>query len=191
MLVLASQSPRRREILARAGIEFVVKPAAVSEAAGADEDPREHVMRLARTKAEMVPAAPDQVVLGADTVVVVDGHILGKPENSEDATRMLRSLSGRVHRVITGICLRTPACSVVDVESTLVQFALLTDEEIAAYVRSGEPMDKAGAYGIQGRAAKFIERIEGCYFNVMGLPVALVYRRLKELAATEGAQREL
>ncbi len=191
MLVLASQSPRRREILARAGIEFVVKPAAVSEAAGADEDPREHVMRLARTKAEMVPAAPDQVVLGADTVVVVDGHILGKPENSEDATRMLRSLSGRVHRVITGICLRTPACRVVDVESTLVQFALLTDEEIAAYVRSGEPMDKAGAYGIQGRAAKFIERIEGCYFNVMGLPVALVYRRLKELAATEGAQREL
>ena len=183
MLVLASQSPRRREILSRAGIGFVVRAPVVPEEAAGGEDPVAHVRRLAREKAEAVPAGPGEIVLGADTVVVIDGRILGKPADAEDAARMLRLLSGREHEVVTGICLRTSGRLIVDAASTRVSFAPLTDAEISAYVASGEPMDKAGAYGIQGLASKFIDRVEGCYFNVMGLPAALVYCRLKELEA--------
>jgi septum formation protein len=183
MLVLASQSPRRREILSRAGIGFVVRPASVPEEVAGGEDPVAHVRRLAREKAEAVPAGSGEIVLGADTVVVIDGRILGKPVDAEDAARMLRLLSGREHEVITGICLKTLGRVIVDASSTRVCFAPLTETEISAYVESGEPMDKAGAYGIQGLASKFIDRIEGCYFNVMGLPAALVYRRLNELTA--------
>jgi septum formation protein len=183
MLVLASRSPRRQEILARAGIAFRAVPADVDEGARAGESPEEHVVRLACAKATAVPCNAGEVVLGADTVVVVGGEMLAKPADSAEAARMLRKLSGREHCVLTGICLRRHGEFRVDVEVTRVRFAALSEREIADYVASGEPMDKAGAYAIQGLASKFIERIEGCYFNVVGLPVALVYRRLKEMGA--------
>jgi septum formation protein len=183
MLVLASQSPRRRELLGCAGIPFVVRPSSVDEARIGDEDPGEHVRRLAREKAQSVACGPDEIVLGADTVVVIDGEVLGKPSDPEHAARMLRQLSGRAHEVVTGICLRTSNRLIVDMESTRVRFVRLSEEEIAAYAASGEPLDKAGAYAIQGLASRFVGRIEGCYFNVVGLPVALVWRHLKELAA--------
>ena len=185
MLILASQSPRRQEILARAGIAFVARPAEVDESIIAGEDPQAHVRRLARAKAEAVQAGPSHIVLGADTVVVAGEEILGKPAGPEDAARMLAALSGREHVVLTGVCLRSKDRVVVDVESTRVRFIPLSDAEIAAYVASGEPVDKAGAYAIQGLASKFIDRVEGCYFNVVGLPVALVYRHLRELWAEE------
>ncbi len=182
MLVLASHSPRRREILSNAGIEFVCRPAAVDEQREDGEDPRAHVKRLARAKAMAVDAAPGEIILAADTVVVVDEHVLGKPASIEEAARMLHRLSGREHEVITGICLRSGDRVLVDAESTRVRFIALSDEEIAGYAASGEPMDKAGAYAIQGLASKFIDRIEGCYFNVVGLPVSLVFRRLREFS---------
>ncbi len=181
MLVLASQSPRRREILSSAGIEFITRAAPVDETLLAGEDPRQHVLRLARQKALAVAVSSGETILAADTVVVVDGCVLGKPESREQAAWMLRLLSGREHEVVTGICLRTGDRLVTDAESTRVRFVAMSDEEISSYVQSGEPMDKAGAYAIQGLASKFIDRIEGCYFNVVGLPVALVYRHLKEL----------
>jgi septum formation protein len=190
MLILASQSPRRQEILARAGIRFILRPAEISEERMGDEDPREHVRRLARLKAEAVAAAAEDIVLGADTVVVIEGRILGKPADPEQAAWMLRQLSGREHEVITGFCLRAGGRRMVDVESTRVRFVPLSDGEIADYVASGEPMDKAGAYAIQGLASKFIDRIEGCYFNVVGLPVSLVYRRLKELRLSAAEARD-
>src|ERR1700722_7904859 len=182
MLVLASRSPRRSEILQQAGIPFVVRPADIDETPRCDEPPRDYVTRVAREKAMAVPAAPGEIVLAADTTVVIGGRILGKPRDPADATRMLETLSGQRHDVISGICLRTAAHSIEDCSATSVWFAALSRAEIEEYVAGGEPMDKAGAYGIQGVAARFVERIEGCYFNVMGLPVALVYRRLRELA---------
>jgi len=182
MLILASQSPRRRQLLAGAGFEFLVRPADVDESWRPGEDPVTHVKRLARDKARAVAAGPDDVVLGADTVVVVDGEILGKPADAADAARMLRRLSGRAHQVYTGVCLKRGALELLDCEVTLVRFAALSEREIAEYVASDEPLDKAGAYAVQGLASKFIERIEGCYFNVVGLPVARVYRLLKSLA---------
>ncbi len=179
MLVLASQSPRRAEILRQAGIPFEVAVPSVDESPFEDELPEDYVQRLAESKALAVGAAPDRVVLGADTTVVIDGEMLGKPENDDDARRMLAALSGRRHEVITGICLRLPAEVIRDWASTSVWFAPMTEREIDDYVASGEPRDKAGAYAIQGLASKFIEKIEGCYFNVVGLPVALVYRHLR------------
>ncbi len=178
MLVLASQSPRRREILTQAGIAFRVEPADVDETVRDGEAPEEYAVRVAEMKALAVKPGPGETVLGADTIVVLDGHILGKPADAADAARMLRALSGRKHEVITGICLRFPARLVRDWSVTHVWFAELSNREIASYVASGEPMDKAGAYGIQGLASKFIQRIDGCYFNVVGLPVAMVYRYL-------------
>ena len=142
----------------------------------------DYVRRLAEDKASAVPMASGEVVLGADTVVVMDGEVLEKPRDAADALRMLRLLSGREHEVITGICLRMEGRKIVDMATTRVRFVALSDEELDAYVASGEPMDKAGAYAIQGLASKFIENIEGDYFNVVGLPVALVYRRLKQSA---------
>jgi septum formation protein len=183
MLVLASQSPRRREILTSAGIEFTVRAAVIEEVRLAGETPREHVLRLAREKAQSVTAGAGETILAADTVVVVDEHVLGKPESKEEAAWMLRLLAGREHEVITGICLRAGDRLVTDAESTRVRFVAMSEEEIAGYVESGEPMDKAGAYAIQGLASKFIDRVVGCYFNVVGLPVALVYRHLKEMTA--------
>jgi predicted house-cleaning NTP pyrophosphatase (Maf/HAM1 superfamily) len=250
-LILASASPRRRELLAQAGFVFDVIPAHIPEEPREGEAPTAYVMRLAREKAETIyaacantppaalcnkgttlvgpqaappdtpgipasantppdtlcnkgttsvgpqsapPNAPgfspcegsqpaaapgDLVILGADTTVTLDGHILEKPRDADDAKRMLRILSGRTHLVITGVAVVDSNGIRVAAETTAVWFAALTDDEIAEYVASGEPMDKAGAYGIQGRAAKWIPRIEGCYFNVVGLPLALVSSMLE------------
>jgi len=181
-LILASNSPRRRDLLRLAGIPFEAIASNVEERVGPGESPEQYVRRLALEKAENVAGrvTPGAYVLGADTEVEVDGQVLGKPESPEDAARMMTLLSGRAHRVITGICLLGPATRLQETVTTLVVFTPLTDSEIAEYAHSGEPMDKAGGYAIQGLAAKFVERIEGCYFNVMGLPVAAVYRLLKE-----------
>jgi septum formation protein len=184
MLILASKSPRRREILANAGIAFEVRVSDVPEIRAGDEDPAEYVRRLARAKAAAVKAAPGDIVLGADTVVVLHHHVLEKPENAADARRMLRLLSGCEHAVITGICLRSGESEIVDSETTGVRFVPMSDAEIDQYVASGEPMDKAGAYAIQGLASKFIDRVSGCYFNVVGLPVALFYRHWKTLRSS-------
>ncbi len=181
MLVLASNSPRRRQILADAGIPFVVRVPSVSEELRSGESAVAYVRRLAEEKAFAVALGAGEVVLGADTVVLVGDQVLEKPRDAADAARMIALLSGRVHEVITGICLRSGARKIVDTETTRVHFIQLDEREIAEYVASGEPMDKAGAYAIQGRASKFIDRVEGCYFNVVGLPVALVYRHLKAL----------
>jgi septum formation protein len=180
-LVLASQSPRRRELLATAGFQFSVRATPVEELRALNEPPREYVTRLARQKADASWEGKQEVVLGADTTVVVGNRVLEKPKDKAEAREMLRALSGVRHTVITGICLRHPEGSVVDCESTHVYFASLSDLEIEEYADSGEPMDKAGAYAIQGLASKFVERIEGCYFNVMGLPLALFYRHWKTL----------
>ena len=185
-LILASASPRRQELLTQAGYTFEVKPAHVNEDLLPDENPITYVVRLARDKAQAVFAAvsdPDAIVLGADTTVTLDSHILAKPEDATDAARMLRLLSGRMHRVITGVAIATANSTEVAAEVTGVQFLTLSDEEIAAYVATGEPMDKAGAYGIQGLAAKWIPRVEGCYFNVVGLPLALVSAMLEARAS--------
>ena len=173
-LVLASASPRRQEILRTAGIPFVARPAHVDETPIAGETPEAFVGRLAEAKAQAV-LQNDEQVLGADTVVVIDETVLGKPADANEAQRMLRSLSGRTHRVLTGICLLNGDQVQRATEETTVYFRELDEQEIADYVATGEPMDKAGAYGIQGAAAKFIYRIEGCYFNVVGLPISRVY----------------
>jgi septum formation protein len=236
-LVLASASPRRRELLTQAGFTFTIHPAHIPEDPLPNEDPIAYVTRLARQKAQAVFAqitkepegapsfsrslrkgwettiddlrsdgeqamyqcttsvvpkdeqnnegalAPAEsiIVLGADTTVTVDNHILGKPESAADAARMLRLLSGRTHHVITGVAIVTAARTEVAAEVTAVRFLTLSDEDIAAYIATGEPMDKAGAYAIQGRAARWIPRIEGDYFNVVGLPLALVTTMLEFL----------
>jgi septum formation protein len=180
-LILASQSPRRRELLTTAGFSFDVRVRPVEEVRGAGETPEAYVQRLATEKAEASWDGADEIVLGADTVVVLDQDVLEKPRDLADARRMLALLSGREHRVITGICLRHAGGRTVDHVSTAVRFAPLSADEIDAYVASGEPMDKAGAYAIQGLASKFVERIDGCFFNVVGLPVSRVYRYLQAL----------
>jgi septum formation protein len=182
MLILASRSPRRREILTCAGIPHLVRPAEVDETIRDGESAAVYVKRVARAKAEAVDGDAGDVVLGADTVVVVGREILGKPADEADARRMLRSLAGREHIVMTGICLRGAGGVVEHAESTGVRFLPLSVEEIDAYVASGEPMDKAGAYAIQGLASKFIDRIEGCYFNVVGLPVSKLYGLMRRVA---------
>ena len=189
MLVLASASPRRRELLRNAGISFKVQVADVDETPLPGESPRACAERLAREKASTVfRQRPQDFVLGADTIVIVDDQILGKPRDGEDAARMLRMLSGRMHVVISGVCLAGPSFEDVQFEdiqseSTNVTMESLTDDDIRAYVATGEPMDKAGAYAIQGMASRWISRIEGDYGNVVGLPVALVYAMLRERQA--------
>ncbi len=178
MLILASASQRRREILASAGIAFEVRPAHVDETPLENETPEDHVHRLAEAKARAV-WREGETVLGADTVVAIDSLLLGKPRDAADAARMLRALSGRRHRVLTGICFLDGKTAETAVEETVVEFLPLSDDEIAAYIATGEPLDKAGAYGIQGAASKFIVRVEGCYFNVVGLPISRVYRFIR------------
>lgn len=180
MIILASQSPRRQDLLRQAGIPFRVAVPGVAEVRIEGEGPAAYVERLAREKAQAAPASPDEWVLAADTTVALDEHVLEKPENASDAARMLRLLSGRVHEVLTGVCVRHGEVLWSGVEMTRVEFAALADSEIEDYANSGEPLDKAGGYAIQGRASRFIPRIEGCYFNVVGLPVARVYRMLRE-----------
>ncbi len=181
-LILASASPRRRELLTIAGFTFHVRSRPVEEIRASGEPPIDYVMRLARAKAEAAWEGRDEIVLGADTTVVLGDRVLEKPVDTADASEMLQALSGKTHRVVTGICLKHARGEIVGAESTRVHFLELDAREIADYVASGEPMDKAGAYAIQGLASKFVDRIEGCYFNVMGLPLALVYRNLKKLA---------
>ena len=186
MLILASASPRRRDLLEQIGVTFTVETADIDETPRLAEDPVAYVRRLAEHKAAAVFARHTDrtrlIVLGADTTVVVDNLILGKPDDDADASRILRLLSGRTHRVITGVALVTAtAPPLVAAEITEVEFSPLTDREIAAYIATGEPLGKAGAYGIQGRAAKFIPRISGDYFNVVGLPLARVAAMLAEL----------
>jgi len=192
-LVLASASPRRQELLLAAGIAFTVQPADIDETPLREESPRECAERLAREKALTVfQSHPQDYVLGADTIVVIEKQILGKPRDASDAMRMLRLLAGRTHAVITGVCVVEPVGSGqgsvgskinAASEITLVTFCDLSDDEIRDYVSTGEPMDKAGAYAIQGIASRWIPRIEGDYSNVVGLPVALVYRMLRERGA--------
>lgn len=181
MIVLASQSPRRRELLERAGVPFVVRIADIDETVQPGEAPQQYVRRLATGKAVTVSRAPDECVLAADTTVVLGSDILGKPADAADAARMLGALAGRSHEVITGICLRYGQELFIDAAVTTVHFGPMTAAEIEAYVASGESMDKAGAYGIQGIASRYVTGIEGCYNNVVGLPVSLVWRYLKKL----------
>ena len=190
MLILASGSPRRRELLAQAGVAFTVEVADIDEAARPGEAAAKYVQRLAVEKAEAVwerykaidDSADPVTVLGADTTVVLDGEMLGKPIDQADARRMLEKLSGRTHQVLTGIAAITRRATVSEVEITQVFFDLIGERELIEYLKSGEPMDKAGGYGIQGYAARWIPRIEGCYFNVVGLPLA---RTLAVLARTQ------
>lgn len=196
-LVLASASPRRQELLRSAGIAITVQPTNIPEIPLDGEAPKTFAERLAREKAWAIfKQRPNEFVLGADTIVVVERQILGKPKDATDAARMLRLLSGRSHQVTTGVCLMGPKSgshtpenpgakpepSLGDVrsETTIVHVSPLSEEEIHSYIATGEPMDKAGAYAIQGMASRWIPRIEGDYANVVGLPVALVYRMLKE-----------
>lgn len=180
-IVLASASPRRQELLKKAGIDFVIHPAHIPEVPAPGEAPLAFGERMAREKAFAVyQSVPEAVVLGADTVVAVEDLILGKPENADDAARMLRLLSGRTHLVITSVCLKTNSFEDVRSEKTVVEFASLADEDIREYVRTREPMDKAGAYAIQGIASRWITKVDGDYYNVVGLPVDLVWRMLRE-----------
>ena len=180
-LVLASRSPRRADLLTSAGYDFEVAPADIDERLLDGETPAAHVRRLAREKAARVARDhPGAIVLGADTVVVLDAVMLGKPADDADAASMLGRLSGRTHDVLTGVALHTRNAQRCDVDSTRVTFRELTAAEVAWYVGSGEPGGKAGAYAIQGRAARFVTRIEGSYTNVVGLPIALVDHLLRE-----------
>lgn len=177
-LVLASKSPRRSEILKNAGFEFVIRTADADETIADGINPEDAVVILAARKAKAVERANDEMVLGADTIVVLDDKILGKPKDREDAFNMLKSLSGRVHSVFTGVCAISDKGSITFAEETKVEFYPLSDEEINAYIDTKECDDKAGAYGIQGLASKFIKGINGDYFNVVGLPISSVYKKI-------------
>ncbi|HEV2287887.1 MAG TPA: Maf family protein [Candidatus Acidoferrales bacterium] len=191
-LILASASPRRAEILRNAGFKIEIRPVSIDESLCPGEPATDYVRRLAEEKARAVArqlkseTMPEPTfIIGADTAVVGEGEILGKPTSKEDARRMLRILSGKKHEVFTGLAV-LPLSNrqiFVSAEATCVTFARLSDDEIEDYVSTGEPFDKAGGYGIQGRGGKFISRIEGCYFNVMGMPLARLYAMLRELSA--------
>ncbi len=180
-LILASASPRRADLLAAAGFVFDVRPVEVDETPRNGEAPTDYVIRLALDKARACPAAPEDVVVAADTTVVVDARILAKPADKDDARGMLRALSGRQHEVLTGVALRHGPHLTSRSESTLVRFLTLTSDEIEWYLDSGEPYDKAGAYAVQGLASRFIERVEGSHANVVGLPVARLYLMLNDV----------
>jgi septum formation protein len=182
-VVLASQSPRRRELLSLIGIAHEVRPADIDESHLAGETPEEHCERLARGKATVLASkvSGDAIVIGSDTIVVVDGDVLGKPEDTADAARMLRRLSGRSHTVLTAVAVARGGRIESGVERVAVSFRALDDAEIDAYIATREPMDKAGAYGIQGYGATIVSRIEGDYFAVMGLALNLLVRLLARI----------
>ncbi len=179
-IILASASPRRAELLRGIGVKFEIRPVEVDEKPRNREPPREFALRMASEKAEGGRKAGDELVIGCDTVVVVDENILGKPGDAGEARAMLRMLSGRSHKVITAVAVAGDRL-IVDCAETTVEFGPLDEEKIAWYVDSGEPMDKAGAYGIQGLAAVFVRRIDGPYDNVVGLPVNLLARLLQSI----------
>jgi septum formation protein len=193
-LILASSSPRRAEILHDAGISFTVLSSAVDETPYANEAPQQMVQRLADAKADLVAARAvgASIIIAADTVVVIDQQTLGKPRSTDEARRMLEMLSGRTHAVITGVSVvRLPEMERRQfVETTLVHFAHLNSEDLSRYLATGEPFDKAGAYAIQGHAGRYIPRIEGCYFNVVGLPIARVVAALRELGWSEDSEAQ-
>ena len=181
-VILASQSPRRRELLALVGITHEVQPADIDEVYLSGEVPTSHAERLARGKCAVIAdREPDALVVGSDTIVVVDGEVLGKPTNEGDAAHMLRRLSGRSHIVVTAVAVAWRGVTRSAVEEVNVTFHSLSDDDIAAYIATREPMDKAGAYGIQGYGATIVERVDGDYFAVMGLPLQLLVRVLREL----------
>ncbi len=181
-LILASGSPRRRDLLLQLGLRFTVVTAGVDETPLQGEDRINYTLRLAEAKARAVLARhPDAVVIGADTTVAVDGTLLGKPRDADDAARMLRLLSGRAHEVTTGVAMLTSTKTLTAADTTRVFFSVMTEAEIAAYIATGEPMDKAGAYAIQGRAAQWIPRIEGDFSNVVGLPLGRLGNMLNSL----------
>ena len=181
-LVLASASPRRQELLKLLQVEFEVLPSQVLETTEENETPRELVRRLAQAKAMWAQKMRSRsIIVGADTVVVCDGQVLGKPHSPNDARSMLNLLSGRSHDVLTGVCTLHELQCEVDVSRTVVQFSPLSSQEIEAYLKTGEPFDKAGAYAIQGFGSRFIEKIDGCYFNVVGLPISLLYQMLRKM----------
>ena len=181
-LILASASPRRRELLGLFGLPFVIRAADIDETMNPALPPEAEVARVSRLKALAVPREAEDVVIAADTIVVCGGRVLGKPHSHEEAAQMLRLLSGRDHQVMTGCTVRAPGGTETFTEITDLHFRQLTEAEIARYVASGEPMDKAGAYGIQGGAALFCEGIRGDYYNVMGLPVCRLGQVLKKKA---------
>lgn len=190
-LLLASASPRRREILQSLGFEFEILPSDVDESEVPWSDPVDSARLLAEIKAvEAQRARPRKTIIGADTIVLCDGKVLGKPADAGEAARMLDTLSGRMHEVVTGITLiHPPNIRIIEAESTKVFFRRLLDGEISRYVDTGEPFDKAGAYAIQGYASAFIERIDGCYFNVVGLPVARLFSMFRRLEDKVAARR--
>jgi septum formation protein len=180
-LILASSSPRRRDLLTQAAIRFDVLPANIDETRHPNESPTAYVQRLALEKAQAIHALqPNATILGADTTVVVDQKILNKPANLADAERMIRALSNRTHQVHTGIAIVTPTTQRTHIETTTVFFAPIPAADLAHYLSTGDGLDKAGAYGIQGYAARWITRIEGDFFNVVGLPIAAVLSLLRE-----------
>lgn len=180
--VLASQSPRRKDLLQLLRVPFTVCPADIDEAMDPSLPPQQEVARVSRCKAEATPRDPGDVVIAADTIVVLENKVLGKPADKADAIRMLRSLSGRDHQVMTGVTVLRHDKAITHTEITDVHFRPLTEGEILRYVETGEPMDKAGAYGIQGYAAPFVESIRGDYYNVMGLPVCCLWQMLRHIA---------
>lgn len=190
VLILASASPRRQQLLRNAGFDFEVRPSNIAEVIRRGEPPEDFARRAAQEKALHVAATspPGSLVLGADTVVAINGDTLGKPSGPYDATRMLRVLAGQTHQVHTGICVVEAPGEIATLthDTTFVTFREIDEEEIRDYVASGEPFDKAGAYAIQGLASRFITRISGCYFNVVGLPIPLVYEALKPFMKNGG-----
>lgn len=181
-IILASASPRRAEILKTLGYDFLVIPSDIDEDIS-ESDPEEFVMKLAKNKALYVAKNNQGLIISADTIVVLADQILGKPKDEADAKKTLKMLSGNKHSVYTGICVLDTYSNKIlcDYEKTEVYFDYMSDLEIGEYIKTGEPMDKAGAYGIQGKACKYINRIEGCYFNVMGLPASKLYKMLKSI----------
>ena len=181
-LILASQSPRRKELMGLLRIPFTVRVADIDETMDISKQPYDEVARVSRLKAEATPRQADDVVVAADTIVVCNGVVLGKPTDEDDAFRMLKLLSGKDHQVMTGLTVLRGDITVVCTEVTDIHFRELSDKEIRAYIRTGEPMDKAGSYGIQGGAALFAEKMVGDYYNVMGLPVCRLGQILKTVA---------